>query len=515
MSAIADYIAKLGQRDSIMLKGGIFFLFVFVVALMFPSGESIESDYHVGTIWTDKDLIAPFLFPIYKEEHDYQHERAVAAQNVYKVFEEELGVSHKNIDSLQKFFADLQSTLDARSAYLRLREAGGRKRQKNERELVLDSAALSNRMSRIPVSFTEDEWKTLQRLRFADAFAGKPRYQFYLGRLRRDVLLVVNELYLQGILNIRKESVGTGISIAFRRKTDEQIVPISKFLDADNLGRVVQQTFISGYKSENDTVSIATKIALSFLSPNIIFQKEHSDLEYFTSYLASLLNITLWQCSSSLLKHGLRNTYNLGLFKYYAYSLNRDPVHTQRTANLIDNSNCNLVYSHFGDAEKAPRLLDNFEWIRPYHQVFKTSVPCQHYVVAGLSETNANILNVLKKYPDSVVFMESSAEQYYNVYVKDIGNEDEYYCNLKNSLLFVCQGQSSFLADAFYNGKFSLVYPDYKDAESIINSQLSKKLGMGQIMSRTANLANYSELKVQPEYQSSIKYLHEKIKEIE
>ena len=240
-----------------------------------------------------------------------------------------------------------------------------------------------------------------------------------------------------------------------------------------------------------------------------------SDLEYFTSYLASLLNITLWQCSSSLLKHGLRNTYNLGLFKYYAHSLNRDPVHTQRTANLIDNSNLNLVYSHFGDAEKAPKLLENFEWIRPYHQVFKHSIMCQHYVVAGLSETNANILNVLKKYPDSVVFMESSAEQYYNVYVKDIGNKDEYYCNLKNSLLFVCQGQSSFLADAFYNGKFSLVYPDYKDAESIINSQLSKKLGMGQIMSRTANLANYSELKVQPEYQSSIKYLHEKIKEIE
>ena len=67
-----------------------------------------------------------------------------------------------------------------------------------------------------------------------------------MSRLRRDVLLVVNELYLQGILNVRKESVGTGISIAFRKRTDEQIVPISKFLDVDDLGRSVQQTFISG-----------------------------------------------------------------------------------------------------------------------------------------------------------------------------------------------------------------------------------------------------------------------------
>jgi hypothetical protein len=73
--------------------------------------------------------------------------------------------------------------------------------------------------------------------------------------------------------------VGSSISIALRRRTDEQIVPINKFLDVDDLGRVVQQTFISGYRIENDTVSVAIKIALSFLSPNIIFQKEQTDKE--------------------------------------------------------------------------------------------------------------------------------------------------------------------------------------------------------------------------------------------
>ncbi len=279
MKSIADYIAKLSERDSRMMKGGIFFLFVFVVALMFPSGESIESDYHVGTIWTDKDLIAPFLFPIYKEERDYQHEKTLAAQSVHTVFEENLEISRKNIDSLEKFFTELQSVLDARSAYLRQQELVRRNKYASKRELAVDSTSLNNRMRNISLSITENEWGTLQRLHFADAFAGNPRYQFSLRRLRRDVLLVVNELYLQGILNIRKESVGTGISIAFRRKTDEQIVPISKFLDVDDLGRTVQQTFISGYQRDNDTVSIATKIALSFLSPNIIFQKEQTDKE--------------------------------------------------------------------------------------------------------------------------------------------------------------------------------------------------------------------------------------------
>jgi len=279
MSRIADYIAKLGERDSRMMKGGIFFLFVFLTALMFPSGESIEADYHVGTIWTDKDLIAPFLFPIYKEEQDYQQERAAAAQTVHKVFEENIAVSHSSIDSLEKFFTELQSVLDVRAAFLRQQEFLKKNRRALGGEHAVDSAALSGRIRNIPVSITANEWETLQRLRFADAYPNNPRYQFSLRRLRRDVLLVVNEMYLQGILNVRKESVGSGITIALRRRTDEQITPISKFLDVDDLGRGVQQTFISGYKKENDTVSIAVKIALSFLSPNIIFQKDQTDKE--------------------------------------------------------------------------------------------------------------------------------------------------------------------------------------------------------------------------------------------
>lgn len=279
MSPIADYIHKLGERDSRLVKGGILFLFTFIVALMFPSGESIESDYHVGMIWADNNLTAPFLFPIYKEENAYQHEKLLAAQNVYKVFEENSAISRKNIDTLQKFFTELQSIVDVRVMNARRREQTQRSGQGGGDMHAFDSTVLYNRIQNFPVSITENEWKTLERLRSADAFSDDARFRFSLRRLRRDVLLVVNELHLQGIINVRKTTLGTSSSVAFRRKTDEQIVPINKFLDIDDLDRVVQQTFISGYKRENDTATIATKIALSFLSPNIIFQKEQTDKE--------------------------------------------------------------------------------------------------------------------------------------------------------------------------------------------------------------------------------------------
>lgn len=239
-----------------------------------------------------------------------------------------------------------------------------------------------------------------------------------------------------------------------------------------------------------------------------------SDLEYFTSYLASLLNIPLWQYSSSLLNYGFKNTFNLGLFKYYAHSLNRDTKHNQPILNLIANSDRNLICSHFGDMDNSPILQSHFEWIRPYHNIGKEAVPCQHYAVANLSDMDANVLDILKQYPDSVVFMPSRTEKYHNIQIKDIDNQEEYYCNLKNSPLFVCQGQSSFLADAFYNGKFSLIYPNYQDNEAIINSHLSEKLELGRIMSKHDDLTDYLTYRVEPSYHNSIKYLHEEIQKL-
>jgi uncharacterized protein (TIGR00661 family) len=261
----------------------------------------------------------------------------------------------------------------------------------------------------------------------------------------------------------------------------------------------------------NDNLSTYYEQVKSF-EPDLVI----SDLEYFTSYVANDLNVTLWQCSSSMINFALtrQEKYGLGLFKYHAHSLNRDAIHTQRTVNVIDNSNCNFVYSHYGDMKEPPALQDGFEWIRPYHQVAKDYIPCQHYVTAGLSSADKRILDVLKKYPDSVAFVENIQEHHENVLVKDIRIADEYYCNLRNSALFVCQGQTSFLADAFYNGKYALIYPNFDDAESITNSHLAYRFGIGRLMLYADDLSPFISYKAEPVCLDSIKYLHERIEEL-
>jgi len=261
---------------------------------------------------------------------------------------------------------------------------------------------------------------------------------------------------------------------------------------------------------ENDTLGIYYDQVKQF-SPDLII----SDLEYFTSYIAGLSDITIWQCSSSLINFALqrKQKYNLGLFKYHAFSLNRDPVNTQKTVNLLENSNKNFVYSHFGDLSEPLEIQDKFEWVRPYHSVGRENILCQHGIVAGLAYNNKKIINDLKKHTDSVVFMEPCHETHQNILVKDIRIAEEYVCNLKNSRLFVCQGQTSFLADAFYNEKHPLIYPDYNDTESITNSIISEHFGLGTIITHPSMLD--TEKVARPmEYKPSVQYLHEKIEEL-
>jgi hypothetical protein len=251
---------------------------------------------------------------------------------------------------------------------------------------------------------------------------------------------------------------------------------------------------------------------VKYFSPDLII----SDLEYFTSFIANEMNVTLWQCSSSIVNFALtqKYKYDLGVFSKHAYLFNKNPIHTQRIVNIIDNSNCNFVYSHFGDTGLAPPLKENFEWIRPYHSIGKTSVPCQHNIVAGLISNNKKVLNVLKKYSDSVAFTEFQDEKYDNLLLKVIENEEEYFCNLKNSNLFINEGQTSFLADAFYNEKYSIVLPNMEDSECVLNSTISEKLELSRSIYQLEDLDSYMNVSIPIKYDEQIKLLHQKVEEI-
>ena len=64
---------KLIPRN-LFYKIALAFATVVLIAMMFPKGESIESEVSEGTVWLNDDLIAEISFPIIKSEEIYQSE---------------------------------------------------------------------------------------------------------------------------------------------------------------------------------------------------------------------------------------------------------------------------------------------------------------------------------------------------------------------------------------------------------------------------------------------------------
>jgi membrane-associated HD superfamily phosphohydrolase len=90
---------------------------VIVIASMFPRGESLELEFRVGAIWAQKDLIAPFSFPVLREEKEYQRDIDDAKRKVLQVFECDSTVNDRQARRLEDFFRHVGEVLSVDRRY--------------------------------------------------------------------------------------------------------------------------------------------------------------------------------------------------------------------------------------------------------------------------------------------------------------------------------------------------------------------------------------------------------------
>lgn len=262
-----------------------------------------------------------------------------------------------------------------------------------------------------------------------------------------------------------------------------------------------------GFNNERNIDNSYLKIyydKINKYSPDLII----SDLEFFTSKIARELNIPLWQCSSNLLDYAIdfHHKYDLGISGKYKKILEKTSL--DHNFDTVLSSDKNLVYSHLCDNFIKPELKKEFNWVRPYFVIGEESITCKKNVVAATIGYNKNIISLLSKYNDSVLFHDNN---YFinNILCKSLSNEEEFACNLYNSNFFVCQGESSFLSDAFYNYKYSIIIPNLFDNNCIINSLVCKKY---QTSDNIYNVGDSFEIKdIKINFNSNCKFLHELI----
>jgi hypothetical protein len=210
-------------------------------------GTPIELDYRVGGVWAQKDLIAPFSFPVHRDEREYQKDVAAARATVYPVFERRSSVEEMHVRQLDTLFSRIGDVLAI---------------WEGESPVPSDSLALSAGLAGIEIPFSENEWMRLVRV----------KSEGRLGAIREQTLLIAQALWASGILDRAKSAISRS-EIAVRVGKEESIIRTEVLYDSDEAMKFLEARLRTEYPGRDDLVGIAYKIGALHIRPNIIFSE--------------------------------------------------------------------------------------------------------------------------------------------------------------------------------------------------------------------------------------------------
>ena len=224
---------------------------VILIVLMFPKGESIESEVSVGSIWINDDLIAPFSFPVNKDPEVYQAELKEAAESVYPVFMKNENNVKIILDSLKNYNSYLLKMVDS-------------------------SLKLSGSQNINPTFLTASSFNTFENLRRQERNMLAKQNQS-IKKLFAIVGNLVNDVYRVGILDKSPDEISKD-SIAVRVGNIDRIEPVHKFLDLENAKEEVSGN-IDKMNFSADVEKALIEYANHFVETNIIFSPKLTNEE--------------------------------------------------------------------------------------------------------------------------------------------------------------------------------------------------------------------------------------------
>lgn len=239
------------------VKIAIGLITLILISLMLPSYKSIETEYEVGTVWSNEDLIAPFSFPIYRDDNEYDAEKNEIIKNLAPVYNRinNQGNTRAALDSL---FSKIGNVLNA-----------AKNLQTNNDGDIL-SPALQEMKSGLTIDISNEEWKALYSL-FTDVNA----YQVY----KNSIVNTLAELSVRDIIQTDKDKITSGrISIETPEERTQDIKDLNGIYDEKEIRNIVRQK-VKEITPNEELALISEEIAKVYLQPNLIFNKDLTDVE--------------------------------------------------------------------------------------------------------------------------------------------------------------------------------------------------------------------------------------------
>ncbi len=238
------------KKGSMTVRILIFAMTVILVVLMFPRGESIESEVTVGSIWTNDDLIASMTFEVPENPEVYKRKVQQAAESVPPVFVVHKEVLKNSIDSLRKYKSQLTKILDS---------------------------VIVNKSSINPTGFSNKTFEEFKQLRLS-----KKLITVKVSRSLDDAFAmaeeVIRRVLAKGLLSKPLNSIDKDL-IAVRNGKFEKLIKKERFYDYDAAKEYITRYLNNNFSFDLNLNKAVSELVFKFLKPNVVFSKELTDQE--------------------------------------------------------------------------------------------------------------------------------------------------------------------------------------------------------------------------------------------
>lgn len=230
---------------------------VLTITMLFPKSLTVSYEYPEGSIWNEDDLIAPFLFLIYRDAAIVEHEQDSARANTPLSFTRDDRIVEAVLDTVQSWSRVIIGALDSIAQKL----------PRNVPDELFRTRAneIARATSRNGPILNMDDWHYLLR-----QFKASGKFAENFSIMLKSA---VSKLYAKGLLDQEKASF-TLPRLALSYGNEEVLLPVKQFLDRTEIASFVQNELTADEALEK----IVTKLVEQAAQPNILFDNGRTQI---------------------------------------------------------------------------------------------------------------------------------------------------------------------------------------------------------------------------------------------
>lgn len=223
---------------------------IILIVMMFPKGESIESEVTIGSVWIKDDLIASTTFEILKNNEQFEKEKLQAANRIFPIFLRDNSITSVTIDSINK---DNRRLLN-----------------------ILVKGVELNIVSNRTLSISDQSLNTFFRIHTKPNSFQNLKIRSINNLLNRAVSLLDN-VYQRGFLNLTYDEIKRD-SISVRDGKFERIFPKELYFDRNSVTTFIDEFIDSNIGSNEEVKEAFSEYVLFHLKPNLTYSLELTNI---------------------------------------------------------------------------------------------------------------------------------------------------------------------------------------------------------------------------------------------